>query len=113
MDGFLVFEEPGDGVPLAGGQRFVRGVGHGDREVLVFKGHAACGDIDGDFELRVALDLGGEHADVGTGGDDARDAERGAIAEEDLGKAFGDDGADAETIQRLRSVLAGAATAEV
>ena len=85
----------------------------GDGHLFIFEEDLFGREIDGDFKLRVALDFVGEHLDVLGCGDDAGDAERRAIAEEDLSKAFSDHRAESVAIERLRGVLAGAPTAEI
>src|SRR5690606_28899199 len=69
--------------------------------------------VESDLDLRIRFDCLGDLLDVLARRAEARDAERRAVAEEDLGEAFGHDAAESVAVQRLRRVLARAAAAEV
>lgn len=64
LDGRLVVEEFGDGVPFAGGEGVAGRVGHGDGEALVAVGDGEGFEVDGKFGVGGCLDGGAEGVDV-------------------------------------------------
>lgn len=69
--------------------------------------------VEGDLGVWIRFYCSGDLSDVFLRCDEAGNAERGAVAEENFGVAFGDDSSEAVAVERLRGVLAGAATTEV
>lgn len=112
-DGVDAFKEVGDGVPFTSHKRLVGVWGDADGEVHVGDGEFFLGEVEGQECGGVGLDEFGDGADVLTAHHDAGHAEGDGISKENLGEAFGDDGADAEAVERLRGVFAGAAAAKV
>lgn len=70
-------------------------------------------DIDGDSSLGRFVDEFGEGTDVSRSGTNTRHSEGSGISEENFGEGLCDDGAEARSVDGLRSVLTGRAASEV
>ena len=73
----------------------------------------AFDQINGDVELRIALDRGGQFLERFARQADAGDSQRRAIAEKNLRERFRDARFNPESNQRLRGMLARRSTAKI
>ncbi len=109
----LAFQKLAEKVEFARDQRLVRSGRHVAGERLAAKRDVVFQQVDRHVQVGVGANRVGDAMQVGAGRRNTGNAERRAIAEEDLGERFPDDGLDSEPHERLRGVLAGGAAAEI